>query len=232
MITRYSDDLSRPTPGSATRDLALRVVLPGALLWSVVIALGGLLGGPLSGLATSEESVNRSLAAGRTASWNAITAAWSQVGNTPSVVGVCLVAALLLWWRTRQWWVAVIPLIAVALQSTVFLFAALVVGRDRPDVERLDDAPPTSSFPSGHTGASSALYFSLALMATRIQNAALRSLAIAICLAVPVLVAFARLYRGMHHVTDVVVGMANGAVCALLAWLWLRRSRAADQTRA
>ncbi|HQV92774.1 MAG TPA: phosphatase PAP2 family protein, partial [Phycicoccus sp.] len=33
----------------------------------------------------------------------------------------------------------------------------------------------------------------------------------------------ARLYRGMHHISDVTVGMINGIVSALLAWHYLRR---------
>ncbi len=39
----------------------------------------------------------------------------------------------------------------------------------------------------------------------------------------PLAVSFARLYRGAHHVTDILVGLANGLACALLAWGYLRR---------
>jgi membrane-associated phospholipid phosphatase len=49
-------------------------------------------------------------------------------------------------------------------------------------------------------------------------------------------VATARLYRGMHRVSDVVVAIVNGSIAALLAWCWLRRSdarsEAENQTRA
>jgi undecaprenyl-diphosphatase len=48
-----------------------------------------------------------------------------------------------------------------------------------------------------------------------------------ICLVIPLLVAYARLYRGMHHLTDVLVGFLNGIVCAFLAWNYLRRRRKA-----
>lgn len=223
-LTRYTDDSSRPR--TVTTDLARRVALPGVLLWAVVVAVGALLEGPLSGLASSEESLNESLAEGRTAAWNTITAGWSFLGNTPSVIAVGLAAVAVIAWRHRQWWYAVVPLIAVALQSTVFILATLVIGRERPGVPQLDPAPPTSSFPSGHVGASTALYWTLALMALRIRSRALRNVAVAICLAIPFLVAYARLYRGMHHVSDVVVGMINGAACALIAWAWVRRADA------
>ena len=69
-------------------------------------------------------------------------------------------------------------------------------------------------------------------MALRIRNPVLRDAVVSVCLAIPFLVATARLYRGMHHVSDVVVAIANGLVAALLAWCWLRRGDVEDQTRA
>ena len=63
-------------------------------------------------------------------------------------------------------------------------------------------------------------------MAFRIQNPALRRVVVAVCVAIPLLVATARLYRGMHHVSDVLVAIVNGLVAALLAWCWLRRDDA------
>jgi membrane-associated phospholipid phosphatase len=146
-----------------------------------------------------------------------------MVGNTEYVIGVCVVVVAVIWWRTRKWWYAAIPLIAISLQATIFVIAAHVVGRDRPNVERLDPTPPTSSFPSGHVGASTALYVTFVLMATRIENPLVRRLVITLCVIAPLSVAYARLYRGAHHVSDILVGILNGVVCAILAWLYLRR---------
>jgi membrane-associated phospholipid phosphatase len=99
------------------------------------------------------------------------------------------------------------------------------IGRSRPDVPRLDPAPPTSSYPSGHVGASVALYTSLAVMATTIERTWLRRTVIDVCSVIPFLVAYARLYRGMHHLSDVIVGAINGLVCAGLAAGCLVRRR-------
>jgi membrane-associated phospholipid phosphatase len=138
----------------------------------------------------------------------------------------------LIWFLTKQWWVAVVPAIAIAVQATVFVLATAVTGRDRPEVEHLDPAPPTSSYPSGHVGASTALYFTLAAMCQRIANPVLRWVLTVACLVIPFLVAYARLYRGMHHLSDVLVGFLNGLTCAILAWLYLRRSDARSVTGA
>ena len=195
--------------------------------WLAVLAMGWLLtDGPLKDLGTSEESVNKSLESSRTAFWDAVTLFFSWTGATVSIIGVCLVVVVLVWRRTKQWWYAVVPLIAISLQAMVFFFTTLLIDRERPDVEKLDDSPPTSSFPSGHTGAATGLYFTLALMALRITQPGAARRGGQRVPGDPVLVATARLYRGMHHVSDVVVAIVNGTVAALLAWCWLRRSEA------
>jgi len=232
-LTRWQEDTSRPTAKEAGRDLVVRALAPLVVWWLAVVGMGWLLtDGPLKDLGSSEESVNKSLESSRTAFWDPITLFFSWTGATVSIIGVCLVVVVLVWWRTKQWWYAVVPLIAISLQAMVFFFTTLLIDRERPDVEKLDNSPPTSSFPSGHTGAATTLYFTLGLMALRITNPVLRSVVVSVCLAIPFLVATARLYRGMHHVSDVVVAIVNGSVAALLAWCWLRRGDVEDQTRA
>ena len=205
------------------RDLLTRAIVPGVLLWCVIVGIGFLLTGPLAWLSHDEESVSKDLAAQRTARWNGITLWWSHIGNTEYVIAVGVIVCAIVWWRTKEWWFAVVPLIAISLQATVFVIAAAVVGRERPPVERLDPTPPTSSYPSGHVGASTALYVSFALMATRITNVVARRIVITLCILAPLLVSYARLYRGAHHISDILVGMLNGLLCALLAWNYLRR---------
>ena len=64
---------------------------------------------------------------------------------------------------------------------------------------------------------------SLALLCQRIEMPWLRWGLTFVCLVIPFTVGTARLYRGMHAPMDVLVGMANGLVCAFLAWRYLRR---------
>lgn len=224
-LDRYNTDQSAPRFASALRDAFVRAALPGILVWVVIVGIGLLLTGPLQGLSTWEQSVSKALEKSRTETWDTITLWWSHIGNTEIIIGVCAVIVALVWWRTRQWWFAVIPAIAIALQATIFVTAAFVVARPRPEVSHLDPAPPTSSYPSGHVGAATALYTTFAFMAVaRITRPALRWLIVVVCVAAPLLVSYARLYRGMHSPTDILVGIANGLVCALLAWGYLRRN--------
>ena len=205
---------------------------PVVVWWLAVLAMGWLAHrrSAQGRWASPRRASTQSLESSRTAFWDAVTLVFSWVGATVSIIGVCLVVVVLVWRRTKQWWYAVVPLIAISLQAMVFFFTTLLIDRERPDVEKLDDSPPTSSFPSGHTGAATGLYFTLALMALRITNPVLRRVVVSVCLAIPFLVASARLYRGMHHVSDLVVAIVNGSVAALLAWCWLRRDDVADQS--
>jgi undecaprenyl-diphosphatase len=211
------------------RAFVTRAIAPGVGVWLAILGVGALLTGPFRGLSRDEEAVNRALADERNPTWNTITMLWSHIGNTEYVIGVCVLVTAVLLWRTRDWRWSVVPAIAISLQATIFVIATAIIGRPRPTVEHLDPAPPTSSYPSGHVGASTALYLVLALMAGRIARPWLRWLTTVVSLLLPLLVAYARLYRGMHHVTDVAVGLLNGIGCALLAYGWWRhRSRAAS----
>lgn len=230
-VHRYEIDSSRPPVGSALRDVALRAVAPALVLFAAIVGIGFLIMGPLGGL-PAENDLSRSVASGRTALMNSVTMVWSHIGNTEIVIGVCVVAVALIWWRTKQWWYAVVPAIAIAVQASVFVAATAIADRPRPTVQHLDPAPPTSSYPSGHMGAATALYLTFAFMAQRIETAWLRRLVTAVCLLVPLLVGYARLYRGMHHLLDIIVGLVNGIVCALLAWNYLRRKAADDRATA
>jgi membrane-associated phospholipid phosphatase len=228
-LTRYEDDPSRPSVGAALRDVAIRVVPPGVLLWMVVTGFGLLLvDGPLRGFGREETEVNEWLEDRRTSTWDGITYVVSALGNTQLIIGTCIVAVAVLYWKTRQWWFAAVPALAVMTQSVIFFFAAHVTGRGRPPVEQLDTSPPTTSYPSGHASAATALYVVLLLLATRISNKYLRTGLIVLFALMPFMVASARVYRGMHQPTDVAVSLVNGAVCALLAWNYLRRDDRTD----
>ncbi|MEE1752693.1 phosphatase PAP2 family protein [Streptomyces sp. SP18CS02] len=142
---------------------------------------------------------------------------FSALAGTEAVVGMTLVCvtALLTLSGGRRGREAAFLGAAVAVQSATFLVVTLCVQRPRPDVPHLDMAPPTSSFPSGHVGASVALYGGLAVLSLTRVRSAWRYAALVLLL-VPAAVGLSRMYRGMHHPTDVVGGLVNGALTLII----------------
>jgi membrane-associated phospholipid phosphatase len=132
----------------------------------------------------------------------------------PIVAAVWAIVAALF----RQWRLAAFIAFALAIESGTYRATTLAVHRDRPAVHRLEALPANASYPSGHTAASIAVYCGVALLLTsRISNAGARVAVWALAAAIPVYVAFARMYRGMHHPLDVLGGVLIGiAVLAAL----------------
>jgi undecaprenyl-diphosphatase len=133
----------------------------------------------------------------------------------PVIAGVALVVAAI----ARHWRLAGFLLFALAVESGSYRATTLVVHRERPDVPRLEKLPVDASYPSGHTAASIAVYWGIALLLTsRIRNRSARIAIWAVAALIPVYVAFSRMYRGMHHPIDVAGGVVIGiaALCALV----------------
>jgi membrane-associated phospholipid phosphatase len=196
-----------------------------ALGWVTILAVlvgtGLLLTGPLadSALVRWDERVPVQWERGRDAASSAWSHSGSTIGDTLTVIGIAVAVGIVLL-LMRRW--ASVLLLATAMLSEVSVFVAttLLVARDRPEVAQMDVSPPTSSFPSGHTAAATALALSVALIvAWNVRSTALKVTVWSLALLIGPAVAVARVYRGMHHPTDVAMGLLMGAACVLLAWL-------------
>ncbi|MCX5071591.1 diacylglycerol kinase family protein [Streptomyces sp. NBC_00513] len=202
--------------GDAARRGGILLLLPVQV--ALMTGLGLLITVPLAGRwpLSAEDGVNRAFAAHRGEGATELSEWLSLLASTRSVIGLSLlcVAALLLLPRVAWRREAAFLALSVAAQSAVFLLVTLVVERSRPDVPHLDPAPPTSSFPSGHVGAATALFGALATIAATRLHGVRRVLAVGALALIPVAVALSRLYRGMHHPSDVLGGLLNGA-CTL-----------------
>ncbi|MDQ1710474.1 MAG: hypothetical protein QOG49_1859 [Frankiaceae bacterium] len=199
---------------------ALRALGYVVALFAVMAGLGELLTRVLNHTApiSNEDSVNRSLAAHRTATGNSVTGFFSTLASTMVIIGLLVVAMIVFRLVYRRWRESVFLLLAVGTQTLVFLATAAVIHRARPKVAHLDAAPPTSSFPSGHTGAATALFVGIALVVGwHAGHAWLRAILVVLALAVPIAVAYSRLYRGMHHPSDVAAGLLDG-ILAVTIW--------------
>lgn len=196
-----------------------RMLLPVALLLGVMALLGVLVtrvfahSWPLS----VEDSVNRELAADRTPGLNEVSLVFSTLASTSVIVLATAVVAGLWWLVVRHWREPLFLAATVSAQATVFLLTTILIARARPAVEHLDASPPTSSFPSGHTSAAVALYLGIAVLLTRrTRNTPAKIAWWLLLLLVPVGVAVSRLYRGMHHPSDVLASFINGGTCVLV----------------
>jgi undecaprenyl-diphosphatase len=200
--------------------LAAVAVLTGWLLKTYVL--------PERGIGHADEQVNVWLAHHRTSLRTDISFWLSGIGDVfaiPALVAVTTVIALVM----RRWRVAAFLLTAIAVEAATYRVVTLTIHRNRPDVHRLDSLPVNESFYSGHTGASVAVYCGLALLITcRMRSALARSLCWTVAIAIPLLVALSRMYRGMHHPTDVAAGALVGVGCLIIAIAAARAARAAD----
>lgn len=203
--------------------LVASMILLGLLLTKVLL--------PIGGFSNWDEGVNRWLAERRTPtlehlSWIGSTLAGGVV--IPVVVGFFLVVFLAL----RRWRLAAFTLFVIAVESGAYRVTTLVVHRERPSVHRLESLPATASFPSGHTAAALALYGGLLLLlVSRLRRPLLTVLCAVVGLAIPAFVAWARMYRGMHHLTDSGAGLLLGIGALVVTVFAARVAGAAAERR-
>jgi len=205
------------------------VILSGlATLAALSIGLGFLVTRVLVhawGLGAADERVNVWLAAHRDSTLGDASLVGSIIAGgvvLPIIAGLLALAFV----AVRHWRLAAFTLFALGVESGSYRLTTLAVHRHRPSVPRLESLPANASYPSGHTAAAIAVYGGLVVLLTsKLENGALRAVAWTIAVAVPTYVAWARMYRGMHHPLDVAGGVVIG-VLALVVVVFA--SRAAD----
>jgi membrane-associated phospholipid phosphatase len=208
-----------PQPARSWRMVALRLVGGAVVLWGLISSIGLLLthvlaSGPVH---SADLGVDVWLAARRTPMWNTVTSVATGMAQTYTAIAVTVVVVLVLRWRLGRWYESWVLVTVMAGELLVFLSVTLTVHRQRPPVARLDVAPPTSSFPSGHTAAAVALYGGIAILLLWVYGRRRATLAGAVVLwCLPVIVGLSRLYRGMHYPSDVLAGALTGGLWLLL----------------
>lgn len=154
--------------------------------------------------------------------------------DQPPVVAVILVVVFAVMWLLKGWRTALGIVVVAGAGWVTCLITKYAVHLPRPD---LNDVPhqllkeaSTLSYPSGHVAFVAALGAALFLAAARSTS---RTLIAVVFGVIAIVVAIARLYTGIHYLTDTVGGVLNGLAGALLfAGLWnvlvsphLRRNR-------
>jgi undecaprenyl-diphosphatase len=159
--------------------------------------------------------------------WVMLLLAWLH-----GIVGTLALALLLGWWlrgRLEPYWL--LALAAAVPGGLVLNFALkLAFHRARPHFHDPVLILPTYSFPSGHALSATVVYGFIACYVVRhARTRPVRVATVLLACALVALVAFSRLYLGVHYLSDVLAGIAEGcawlAVC-ITAASTLRRRRA------
>lgn len=205
---------------------ALTALFGYLLLLGATIGLGQLLTQvilPSGSVSADDERINRWFASERTPGLDDASQVGSMLGDVPALPGLVVLAVIVLLWAGRRVLAAAFIATAGLIELATYRVSSLIVHRDRPNVPRMDDLPVNQSFPSGHVAASVAVYGALALLiSSRTNRRWVKILAWSLGMLLPAVVALSRLYRGMHHVTDVAAGVLMGVAALLVALLAAR----------
>jgi len=225
-----SRDASKRRPGTGgpaagPRLLALPHVrhwlLLGLLLSAAVVALGS--AAQLTpGFSAAEFGVDQDLSQHHAAALTAVAMALNLVFGP--VAGLALLGAAALYiWLFRGGVVKALAFGLVAASGWVASeFFKIIVARQRPSPALLFDplSPETgsNSFPSGHVSFAVALGFALYFLARGTRWAKVTAVGAA---AMALVVAWSRLYIGVHYPTDVAASfLAASAAVVMVAGLW------------
>ncbi|MFF2244036.1 phosphatase PAP2 family protein [Arthrobacter sp. NPDC058130] len=196
-------------------------LLLGVLLSAAVVALG--LAAQLTpGFSAAEIGVDQDLSHHHLPALTAVAMALNVVFGP--VVGLALIGGAALYvWLFRGGLIKAVAFGLVATSGWVASeFFKIIVARQRPDPALLFDplAPETGSdsFPSGHVSCAVAVGFALFFLVRGTRWAKITAFSAA---ALALLVAWSRLYIGVHYPTDVAASfLAASAAVVLLTGLW------------
>jgi undecaprenyl-diphosphatase len=145
----------------------------------------------------------------------------SWYGDWPGHVALGLALLGIAYWRGNKYWTRVFlaMLVACALAGISARVVKIAAGRARPNVQTEAgwNGPRFSAryhaFPSGHTAASTAFFATLAFVSWRIGLG---------LMAIPILIAFSRMYVAAHYLSDVVGAILIGITAAHVVIRWKR----------
>jgi undecaprenyl-diphosphatase len=183
------------------------LVLIGLFFTSVALASGAL---------RWDESVNSWLADDRSDFLVRLAERFSELADTLPILGFMALVTIVLA-IGRQWQAMLLVPLAMLVEISTFLAVNYAVGRPRPDVSKIGPIPGTYSFPSGHVAATFVCWFSAALLLYVYGRFGLSRVVSAVGALATVLTGWGRVYLGMHHTVDVVMGLLMGIAALTIA---------------
>lgn len=156
--------------------------------------------------------------------FTSFTVVLTQLGSVYATLGLGLLATTLLSICRK-------PKAAFLLAATVIIERLavdglkLVIGRPRPAFDLHPVVTSSSSFPSGHSGNSMAVFVAIALIAA---PPAWRRTALATAICLSLIIGITRIFLGVHWPSDVVGGWSLGLIIVGLAVIAGRKSGAIE----
>jgi undecaprenyl-diphosphatase len=207
-------EFSAGSPVRRYGSTAAAVVVAWVLIVGIIVGIGELVTKGGNGNVLGDRTIPHWFAAHRTPGWTHWSLIFSTLGATQAILIGALATCVVFLAVTRRWRPVVFVAALMFGELGAFLVAAAVVHRPRPDVTQLDQNLPTSAYPSGHEAATCCLYIAIAILVIGHARGWWRWLFLVPAIAMPVLVALSRLYRGEHHPTDLLASL-------LFSALWL-----------
>jgi membrane-associated phospholipid phosphatase len=158
----------------------------------------------------------------QTPGWSMVMEFASRWGDWPSHVALGLIGAGVAYTLRNRRWLAIFlsMVLACAVAGLVTRTIKIAAGRARPSVvtdpgwHGLRFSSKYTSFPSGHTAATTG-FFGALLFARRRAGLVL--------LPVPLIIGSSRVYVGAHYLSDVTGGAIIGTMSAIVAWRYVHR---------
>jgi membrane-associated phospholipid phosphatase len=201
-------------------------LLPACMLLVGLLALQVWIEGPMTRI---DQQVTLWLAANRYGGLTRAMLFLSAAHQTEKLLGVA--ALLAAWLAVRRDWRLALRLLVIPVGMLLNVALKHLFMRPRPQLDEPLVQLATFSFPSGHAVASTVFYGSLCALAfARWRGAGPRATAVLAAMLMVLLVTFSRVYLGAHYLSDVVAGVAVGAICLVL-FLVPQRSPAPGQGR-
>jgi undecaprenyl-diphosphatase len=169
-----------------------------------------------------DDGVPAFLAAQRTPRLTTLSWWASKAGDTHAILFLSLLFVVVGVAALRRLRPALFLAVVMFGELSLFLATAAAVRRPRPEVSHLDGPLPTSSFPSGHIAATICLWWAVLLVVWPRTRAWWRWILPVPAVLMPALVATSRMYRGMHHPTDVAGAVLLSALLLTLAYHVIR----------
>ncbi|MGO4189797.1 phosphatase PAP2 family protein [Pseudarthrobacter sp. TAF60_1] len=231
--TVHSQSLPPARAETAQRDAGTRLlVLPRPRLWALwgillaaAVVVLGITVADVPGISTAELGVDQNLSQHHVALLTGLAMALNLLfGPVAGVLLIAAVALFLLLVRRAPVNAVAFGLVAVSGWVASEIFKVLVA-RQRPDASLLFDplAPEsgTDSFPSGHVTFAVTVAFAVYFLARGTRWAKFAAVSGVVVIA---LVAWSRLYIGVHYPSDVVGSVLAGTAAVILlsgCWNWL-----------